>query len=145
MEQGEQSTQYFYRHFRSHQSNTHISELHTTEDSSLPPTSDPSDISLFATEHFTDLWSSSPPFTHSPLSQFIPQLPIHSIIHFALPISPLEISKAIQSKDDNSAPGPDGLTYALYKTFLPSMTSILSQIANLIAHGSLPPPSWSET
>src|SRR5438132_13103351 len=25
------------------------------------------------------------------------------------------------------------------------MTSILSQIANLIAHGSLPPPSWSET
>ena len=145
MEQGEQSTRYFYQRFHTHRSNSHFSELHISDDASIPPSTDPADITQFATNHFTDLWASSPTFTHSPLTQFIPQLPIHSIRQFALPISSLEISKAIQSKEDNSAPGPDGLTYAFYKTFLPSMTSILSQIANLIAHGSLPPPSWSET
>src|SRR5437660_4567015 len=88
---------------------------------------------------------SLPPFIHSPLSQHIPQLPIHSIRHFSSPISPLEISKAIQTKDDNSAPGPDGLTYAFYKLFISPMTLILSQVANLVSQGIPPPPSWSDT
>ena len=88
---------------------------------------------------------SPPPFIHSPLSQYIPQLPIHSIRHFSSPISPLEISKAIQAKDDNSAPGPDGLTYAFYKSFISYITLILSHVANLVSQGIPPPPSWSDT
>src|SRR5437879_13000520 len=106
---------------------TTISELHTSDDLSTLPSTDLADITQFTTNHYTNLWSSSPPLAQSPLSRYIPQLPIHSIRHFASPISPLEISQAIQSKDNNSAPGPDGLTYIFYKTFISPITSILSK------------------
>src|SRR5437879_2855965 len=145
IEQGEQSTRYFYQRFRTHRSNTNISELHISDDLSTPPSTDIADITQFTTDHFTNLWSSSPPLAQSPLSRYIPQLPIHSIRQLTTPISTLEISQAIQSKDDNSAPGPDGLTYIFYRTFISPMTSILSNIAQLISQGLPPPPSWSNT
>src|SRR5438128_4134124 len=138
MEQGEQSTRYFYQHFHACRSNTNVSELVISNDPSIPPSTDIAEITQFTTKHYTNLWSSSPPLIQSPLSRYIPQLPINSIRHFAIPISPLEISHAIQSKDDNSAPGPDGLTYIFYKTFISPMTSILSNITQLISQG-LPP------
>ena len=74
------------------------------------------------------------------ISNYIPQLPTSSIRFFEAPITPLEVSKAIQSKNDNSAPGPDGFTYAFYKHFISPLTLMLANIANLIALGLPPPP-----
>src|SRR5438128_9311494 len=102
---------------------------------------DIADITQYTTNHFQQLWSSSPPLpiTISPISNYIPQLPTSSIRFFETPITPLEVSKAIQSKNDNSALGPDGFTYAFYKHFISPLTLMLANIANLIAQG-LPPP-----
>jgi hypothetical protein len=112
-----------------------------------PPTlsSDISVISQHATHHFADLWQASPPLPTTSLSNYIPTLPPNSINSLSSPITTSETLRIISSKEPDSSPGPDGLTYKFYKLFPSPTTLILTRIFNLIANGSLPPASWSET
>jgi hypothetical protein len=92
-----------------------------------------------------DLWQASPPLPTSPLSHYIPSLTPSSINSLSSPITITETLNTISSKEPDSSPGPDGLTYKFYKLFPSSTALILTRIFNLIANGSLPPSSWSET
>ena len=96
------------------------------------------DILNHSKTHFSSLWSSSPSFTSTPLSSYIPTLPPTSISSLDFPISPEELYEAIKSKKDHSAPGPDGLPYKFYKTFPTQISKILIPIFNSIAFQSTP-------
>src|SRR5438128_597638 len=81
----------------------------------------------------------------SPLYHYIPSLSHNSITTLSSPISTQETLNTINSKEPDSSPGPDGLTYNFYKLFPTPTSLILTRIFNLIANGSPPPHSWSKT
>ena len=144
-EHGEQSSSYFFRRFKTNYMNTSIDSLFIPSSSSPTPTlsSDPISILSHATSHFSNLWSNSQPLPlPSPLSTYIPKLTTSSISELDKPISPIEFFSAVNSKQDHSSPGPDGLPYKFYKSFLLPISHILIPIFHMIASGSPPPLSW---
>jgi len=149
-EQGESPSKYFFQRFKQAQSQMEISSLFIpstpSPNSPLHLSNNINDILNHCKSHFSSLWSSPPPFQHTPLSTYIPTLPSSSITALDSPITPDELYQAIKSKKDLSAPGPDGFPYKFYKTFPTQISKILIPIFHDIAFKSTPPPpSWSET
>src|SRR5438128_3940213 len=119
--------------------------MHTSSSTSSASSTDIPTIIQHATQHYSDLWQDSSPLPTSPLHHYIPSLSHNSINTLSSPISTQETLNTINSKEPDSSPGPDGLTYNFYKLFPTPTSLILTRIFNLISNGSPPPHSWSNT
>src|SRR6185369_14760026 len=80
-----------------------------------------------------------------PLKKYFPSVSKTTKDELAKPFTIQEVLTAIGSKDNGSSPGPDGIPYELYKTFISPLAHNLCKIFNEVANGAPPPPSWSNT
>jgi exonuclease III len=173
-EEGERSTQYFMNQFHQHRRKTTINSLqiptrptphipspipspfYTSARNTNPPpntnnnitfntSDDPEEIISFAAKHFKDQWSIFSPLYNTPLTNYIPSLTQEDTDTMALPIHASHVLAAINGKQPQSAPGPDGFTYAFYQHFRLILAPIMATVFNHVAAGLLPPTTWNET
>ena len=146
LEEGERPTNYFFSRFRLSQHHAALSLLH---DSSGAPFLDASLRHRHVCDHFNSLFS-SPSFDSSACDAFLSSLSLPSlsptdIALLQAPISLPELETTIRSMPPRKAPGPDGIPYEWYQTFLPDIAPALLSLFNDVLSGSAPPLSWQRT
>ncbi len=94
-----------------------------------------------ADEYFGPKYSTADPVDENDLSWF-PDLPEARVPFNMDPVRPRDIRATIQSKSSGSAPGPDGISYAVLKK-LPCLHHILATLYSKLLTKPDPPLLWS--
>ena len=77
--------------------------------------------------------------------QNLPHISAENNKQLMKPISTKELSDLILSLPNNKTPGPDGLTYEFYKSFIQSISPIMVEHFNKILETAEIPISWKES
>ncbi|PKU83813.1 Putative ribonuclease H protein [Dendrobium catenatum] len=133
---GEDDLGFLFAHIRSRNNKNNIKEIHTSDGHFTKF----NDISSAVIKHFEGLFNSP----HQPL-QFpldIPQgkpLPTHLSNNLVSPLTFDEVRKAVFDGNENTAPGPDGFSYAFYrKTWHIIGLQVYKAVGNFFSTGILP-------
>ena len=101
-------------------------------------TSDRKEMAKIVTDFYRDLYSDSRPSSEHQ-NQWHSKLSNTSILP---PFSTSEVEKAISSLKNGKAPGPDGITNEMLKTFSATIAHPLTQIFNCSLSSGTPPSQW---
>src|SRR5689334_24862842 len=74
-----------------------------------------------------------------------PTLSSQNVEALSAPITAEELTAVVRRLPPRRSPGPDGLPYEWYRTYLPFMTPLLLELYNGILNGDDPPASWFTT
>lgn len=82
-------------------------------------------------------------FTQDNFDQFVenlslPKLTSSDLEKLNTPISPEELAKIVKDLPLHKSPGPDGLPYHYYKTFLTTLTLNMLELFGTLLHGDIP-------
>ncbi|KAI0491496.1 hypothetical protein KFK09_025756 [Dendrobium nobile] len=133
---GEDDLGFLYAKIRSRNNKNCIKEITTVEGHFTSF----GDISRAIIKHFEGLYNSN--HTNIQLPHNIPpgkMVPDHLIDLLVAPLSLEEVKKAVFDGNENTAPGPDGFTYAFYrKSWHVIGLQVYNAVNNFITKGSLP-------
>lgn len=142
-EEGEKSTQYFYKVHKQHTEKKLLPKL-TNRTGNLV---DGEEKVKVVQDYYTDLYSKTEltepnPNFHSFTQHINTQIPHDKIHQIGKLITNQEAQKAIQKMKNNKSPGPDGLTKEFYETFWDIIGEDLTEVLNnSFLRGSLPQSS----
>jgi hypothetical protein len=145
-EQSERSSYYFFSRHRNSRITSRLSKLRDTNGQDF--------VTVAArTAHIRDFYSrlyEAPQHDttacHSFLSPLtLPRLGLGEIHSLSDPITAEELAAVVRKLPSRKSPGPDGLPYEWYRTYLPFLSPILLDLYNGILSGDDPPASWSAT
>ncbi|PKU68127.1 Putative ribonuclease H protein [Dendrobium catenatum] len=133
---GEDDLGFLFAHIRSRNNKNNIKEIHTSDGHFTKF----KDISSAVIKHFEGLFNT--PLQPLQLPLDIPQgklLPPHLSYNLVSPLTFDEVRKAVFDGNENSAPGPDGFSYAFYrKTWHIIGLQVYNAVGNFFSSGSLP-------
>ena len=146
LEQGERCSAYFFSRFRNQRSTSRLTALRDYNGDLYDSRDDRhSAIRSF----YTRLYAAptfDPPMCHSFLQPLVlPTLSTEDIGLLQAPISAEELASVVRNLPLRKAPGPDGLPYEWYRTYLSFLSPVLLDLFNGILRGEAPPGSWSAT
>jgi len=146
LEEGERCSTYFFSRHRNARSTTRLSLLRDGHGHEFTSTdARTTHIRAF----YTRLYAAPPHDSqacHSFLSPLaLPQLGAEDVRTLSDPITAEELALVVRKLPLRKAPGPDGLPYEWYRTYLPFLSPALLELFNGILLGTAPPASWSAT
>src|SRR5262245_7694035 len=146
MEEGERCSAYFLARHRDKRTASRLSTLRNDNNSTFVTNDDRHN---HVRSFYTNLYA-APTFDghacHSfldPLS--LPQLTEADITLLSAPFTAEELAQVVGRLPLRKSPGPDGLPYEWYRTFLSFLTPLLLELFNGILNGDNPPASWFTT
>ncbi|PKU66661.1 Putative ribonuclease H protein [Dendrobium catenatum] len=136
LSKGEDDLGFLFAHIRSRNNKNSIKEITTSEGHFTKF----SDISSAIINHFEGLFNSPHPTPQLPLN--IPHgnlVPNHFFSMLVAPLTLDEVKKAVFDGNENTAPGPDGFTYAFYrKSWHLLGLQVYNAVKNFLECGTLP-------
>ena len=145
-EEGETCSPYFFKRFRSYSQSSSLSLLCDSDGSSFSDSSARQEhiISYYSHLCAAPTFSSDACFSFlSPLS--LPRLSSAQCTLLLAPFTAKELLTTIKALPLRRAPGPDGIPYEWYQTFVDDLVPILLPLYNSVLAGGPIPPSWSRT
>ena len=146
LEEGERCSTYFFSRHRNARSTSRLSLLRDAHGHEFA-TTDARTAHLRA--FYTRLYAApphDPAACHSFLSPLtLPQLGPEDVQVLGDPITADELAAVVRKLPLRKSPGPDGLPYEWYRTYLPLLSPALLELFNGILEGNPPPASWSAT
>ena len=146
LEEGETCSSYFFSRFRSRPDQSMTSLLCNPDGTRFASTQARRD---YVETYYSGVYA-SPHFSSDACSSFLssislPTLSPNNISSLLRPFSIDELRTTIRALPHRKAPGPDGLPYEWYQTFMDDLLPLLLPLFNGILQGDSPPPSWSQT
>jgi hypothetical protein len=146
LEEGERCSAYFFSRFRNPRTTSRLLQVRDT-DGSLFATND--DRHAHIRSFYRNLYAApvfDQPACHSFLSPLtLETLTADDIATLWAPITAEELAAVVRKLPLRKSPGPDGLPYEWYRTYLPFLTPLLLELYNGILTGNDPPASWFTT
>ena len=104
--------------------------------------SDPAFTKDLADEYYTSRYASSPPAIDVDALGWMGGPPEAACPFDMSPVKPKDIKNILRNRSSRSAPGPDGISYAIIKK-LPSVHHILATLYSKLLTNPITPKSWS--
>ena len=143
LEEGERCSAYFFSRFRNPRTTSRLSKVRDTDGS---PFATDDDRHAHIRSFYSNLYAApvfDRPACHSFLSPLtLATLTTEDIDALSAPITAEELAATVRKLPLRKSPGPDGLPYEWYRTYLPFMTPLLLELYNGILNGDDPPASW---
>ena len=146
LEEGERCSAFFFSRFRKPNATSRLQQVRNSDGSSFV-----SDDARHAhiRSFYRHLYAApvfDQPACHSFLSPLtLTTLTADDIDALWAPITADELAAVVRQLPLRKSPGPDGLPYEWYRTYLPFMTPLLLELYNGILTGDDPPASWFTT
>src|SRR5262245_27895967 len=146
LEEGERCLTYFFSRHRNVRTIARLSLLHDANGQEFATADARADhVRAFYTRLYT-----APPFDESACHSFLspltlPQLGPEDVQSLSDPVTAEELAAVVRKLPLRKFPGPDGLPYEWYRTYLPFLSPALLELFNGILWGEAPPMSWSAT
>ena len=145
-EKGETCSAYFFARHRSQRETSPLTQL---LDGNGQPFDTTDDRHTHIRSFYTQLYAAPTfdmPSCHRFLSPLdLPTLSSRNVEDLSAPITAEELSTVVRRLPPRRSPGPDGLPYEWYRTYLPFLTPHLLELFNGILRGDDPPASWFAT
>src|SRR6185295_10946361 len=146
LEEGERCLYYFFSRFRNARTTARLSLLRDANGQEFGTTE-------ARTDHVRSFYSrlyAAPTHDSTACHSFLrpltlPQVGHGDILHLSAPISAEELEMVVRKLPLRKSPGPDGLPYEWYRTYLPFLSPVLLDLYNGILQGDAPPMSSSAT
>src|SRR6185295_2184365 len=146
LEEGERCSYYFFLRFRNSRTTARLSLLRDANGQEFGTTA-------ARTDHVRSFYSrlyAAPTHDSTACHSFLrpltlPQVGPGDILHLSATISAEELEMVVRKLPLRKSPGPDGLPYEWYRTYLPFLSPVLLDLYNGILQGDAPPMSWSAT
>ena len=146
LEEGERCSAYFFSRFRKPRATSRLLQVRDLDGSTFATDDDRHAHirSFYRTLYAAPVFDQ--PACHSFLSPLtLETLTADDISALGAPITAEELAAVVRQLPLRKSPGPDGLPYEWYRTYLPFMTPLLLELYNGILSGDDPPASWFTT
>ena len=146
LEEGERCSAYFFSRFRNRRTTSQLSQIWDANGSSFVTDDDRHTHirSFYRTLYAAPVFDR--PACHSFLSPLtLETLTADDIDALWAPVTAEELAQVVRRLPLRKSPGPDGLPYEWYRTYLPFLTPLLLELYNGILNGDDPPASWFTT
>src|SRR6185312_464311 len=146
LEQGEQCSQYFFSRHRAPRTTSRLSVVRD-DDGFLFASA--RSRQFFVTSFWSQLYAAPDLDSHvcdtclSPLD--MPTLSPEEVTLLSAPVTAAELMAVVCQLPLCKSPGPDGLPYEWYRTYLPFLAPLLLELFNGILNGDALPASWFTT
>src|SRR5499427_534161 len=145
LEQGERPSTYFFSRYRPKRLTSRLERVCGTNGQPLNLEDRHQHMRSFYSRLYAALTFDQPSCQSflSPLA--LPQLDQEDIDYLSAPITAEELASVVGRLPLRRSPGPDGLPYEWYRTYLPILSPGLLALFNGILRGEDPPRSWFAT
>ena len=146
LEEGERCSAYFFSRHRDKRTASRLSLLQNDNGQVFATAGD---RHAHIRSFYTSLYA-APTFDGHACHSFLDPLPLPSleaadIALLSAPVTAEELAGVVGRLPLRKSPGPDGLPYEWYRTYLPFLAPLLLELFNGILNGDAPPASWFTT
>ena len=146
-EKGERCSTYFYDRFRKSKDSDRLIKLRDDQGHDFATTLDRHDhVRAFYTRLYADPTYDMPSCQSFLGLLSLPRLRPAEVASLSAPITAEELTAVVRRLPLRRSPGPDGLPYEWYRTFLSDLFPLLLTMFNgILCKGDPPPDSWATT
>src|SRR5690349_14512414 len=146
LEEGERCSAFFFSRFRKPNATSRLQQVRDTNGSTFATADDRHTHIRSFYRHLYAAPVFDQPACHSFLSPLtLTTLSADDIDTLGAPVTAEELAAVVRQLPLRRSPGPDGLPYEWYRTYLPFLTPLLLELYNGILNGDDPPASWFTT